>query len=239
MNNVKDLDLHLYAGKWFEIAKLPNPWQKQCYRSETSYYVDDRDISKGKLPQYDIVNVCFDENGNVIKTNNARARVANRRNKGVLKAKWEGLGEEQVMVVYDTDYINYSLEGDKDKKYMWILSRARNICENVIENLVVTAMSFGFDVESLEIVPNSVAPCPFQSEDLPRDQDDSFSPDIREKLKAGSELGAELGDITILKPAEFGADLLIPKYSKYVKSGFDIGRKINQQLIDTIYKKRL
>lgn len=229
MDNVSDLDLHMYAGKWYEIAKLPNPWQGKCHHSTTDYYVDDEDIEKGKVPELDIVSTCYNHKDQIIKRFNGHAYVPDAENTGALRSKWEGIPEEGWMVVYDTDYEHayYALEGDKDKKYLWILSRYPEMCENVLEQLIIRAMSLGFDVEPLEIVSGSIIDCPL-----------SYSPGIREKLGDVTRFANVAGDYAILKPAEYGAQLLIPKYAPLVKKGLEGGRKINKELIDKLYGKR-
>lgn len=160
MDGIQDLDLFMYAGKWYEIAKLPNPWQKECHHSITDYYVDDRPMAKGELPKVDIVSTCYGSEDQVVQTAKARGYVPDASHPGVLKTKWEMIPKETWLIVYDTDYVNYALEGDKDKKHLWVLSRSPEMCVNVMEQLVIRANSLGFDVEPLEIVPDSLVLCP-------------------------------------------------------------------------------
>jgi len=217
----------MYADKWYEIAKLPNPWQTKCHHSTTDYYVDDRGIEKGKIPKIDIVSTCFDENNEIIERFKGRAYVPDAKNKCMLRAKWKGIDGESWMVVYDTDYKYYALEGDKDKKYLWIFSRYPQICENVLEQLIIYAGNLGFNVEALEIAPGTVTECPL-----------AYSPGIRQRLGDVSRFANVAGEYTIIKPAEYGAQLLIPKYAPLVKRGFEGGRKINKELIEKLYGKR-
>jgi apolipoprotein D and lipocalin family protein len=52
MTPVPTLDLQRYAGAWYEIARLPNPFQKKCAHSVVVHY-SVRD--EGRL---DVVNEC-------------------------------------------------------------------------------------------------------------------------------------------------------------------------------------
>lgn len=54
---VGQVDLHRYAGLWYEIARIPNSFQKQCARGVTAEYTlgDDGEI--------DVVNRCYQEDG--------------------------------------------------------------------------------------------------------------------------------------------------------------------------------
>jgi len=177
MKGVRDLDLYMYAGKWYGMARNANPWQKDCTYAVTRYYVDDRDIKRGRTPKLDFESDCINSSGEVIKTSKARVRVPDRRNMGALKAKWENSLEETWMVVYDTDYVHYTIEGDKEKKYLWIMSRSPEMCIDMMRNLLVRAKELGFDIEGVEFAPDTLVDCPagyYENEDLPRDR--SYSP---------------------------------------------------------------
>lgn len=177
MKGVRDLDLYMYAGKWYEMARNANPWQKECTYAVTRYHVDDQDTKRGRTPRLDFESDCINSSGEVTRTFKARARVADRRNMGALKAKWENSPEETWMVVYDTDYTHYTIEGDKEKKHLWIMSRSPEMCIDMMKNLLVRAKELGFDIEGVEFAPDTLVDCPvghYENEDLPRDR--SYSP---------------------------------------------------------------
>ena len=182
MESIKDLDLYMYAGEWYEIARLPNPWQKNCTYALSKYYVDDSDKRskrKGKkeLPKLDLESDCINKSGEVINTFKGKAYVPNAKNTGALKAKWEMSPKESWMIVYDTDYTNYAFEGDDEKKYLWILSRSPEMCIDLMRGLLLRAKELGFDIENVEIAPETLIDCPvdyYENEDVPRDM--SYSP---------------------------------------------------------------
>lgn len=53
------VDLGRYTGLWYEIAKIPNRFQKQCVRGTTAEYTLRDD---GKIT---VVNRCFKEDGSL------------------------------------------------------------------------------------------------------------------------------------------------------------------------------
>jgi apolipoprotein D and lipocalin family protein len=53
------VDLKRYTGVWYEIARLPNRFQKQCARNVTATYVQRND---GRI---DVLNRCINEGGEV------------------------------------------------------------------------------------------------------------------------------------------------------------------------------
>lgn len=179
MEGVKDLDLYMYAGEWFEIGRNSNPWQKECTYAITRYYVDDQDreIRRKTTPELDFESDCINSSGEITKTSRARARIPDSRNMGALKAKWENSPKETWMIVYDTDYFHYTIEGDKEKKYLWIMSRSPEMCIDMMKNLLIKARQLGFDIEDVEFAPDTLVDCPagyYENEDSDRDM--SYSP---------------------------------------------------------------
>ena len=59
VTTVSEVDLERYVGLWYEIAKIPNRFQKQCARGTTATYELRED---GRL---DVVNRCVEENGEI------------------------------------------------------------------------------------------------------------------------------------------------------------------------------
>ena len=54
---VKRVELKRYAGKWYEISKIPNRFQRQCAGNTTAQYTIRDD---GRI---DVINRCQKENG--------------------------------------------------------------------------------------------------------------------------------------------------------------------------------
>ena len=58
---VSSVDLKQYSGKWFEIARYPNKFQKQCVGNTTATYTQK---TNGKI---EVVNECLKKDGTVDK----------------------------------------------------------------------------------------------------------------------------------------------------------------------------
>ena len=54
---VKYVDLKKYAGLWYEIAKIPNRFQKHCKSGTTAQY---KLLENGKI---EVINSCIEEDG--------------------------------------------------------------------------------------------------------------------------------------------------------------------------------
>jgi apolipoprotein D and lipocalin family protein len=147
---VPEVDLARYAGRWFEIARLPNSFQKDCAGETTAEYVllPDRQIR--------VVNSCVRPDGSVNRAE-GRARLAKADGPASrLKVRFApGFLSFLPMVWGDywildlTDDYGAVLVGEPSRKYLWILSRSRELDDVTYRRMVRTAVSQGFDVTRL------------------------------------------------------------------------------------------
>jgi apolipoprotein D and lipocalin family protein len=151
VQSIPTLDLARYAGRWHEVAKFPNRFQKECVRETVADYV--------LLPEGDVrvVNSCVTASGSV-KRAEGRARLARPggpasqlkvrfapRFLSWLSAVW---GDYWVLDL--TEDYSAALVGSPDRKYLWILSRTPQLDAAVRERLERAAAAQGFDVALLE-----------------------------------------------------------------------------------------
>ena len=142
METEKDFDISRYLGQWYEIGKLPFPFEKDCYYAEAFYEWDEKN-------QYMLIrNSCLDKNRKVIRESLGRARVPDPNDKSKLKVKFFGPdawpGEGDYYVIY-TDYDNYSIVGDSERRFLWILSRTKKIPKEDVPMLLFKVKDAGYD----------------------------------------------------------------------------------------------
>lgn len=150
---VEFVDLERYAGLWYEIAKIPNRFQKKCSGGATALYTLRED---GKI---DVVNRCNDKNGKTIeakglakvvdKISNARLKVSFVKFLG-FRMFWGdywvlGLGDEY----------EYAIVGTPNRKYGWILSRQPSLPQDVIHRLFQELRQQGYDPDDFEMSTGS------------------------------------------------------------------------------------
>lgn len=146
---VRNLDPTKYAGRWFEISRLPNRFQNKCAGDVTANYQ--------LRPQggFTVVNRCRDHSG---KTTDAEgvARVVDGQPPSVLQVRFAPSflsllpfvwGDYQVIALDDEH--TYSVVGTVDRKYLWVLSRTPVMDPDRYERLVAMAKDQGFDVSKL------------------------------------------------------------------------------------------
>jgi apolipoprotein D and lipocalin family protein len=147
---VASVDLSRYAGRWYEIARYPNVFQKSCSGDVTATY-EPKD--NGRLR---VVNRCARADGTVNEAEGEARPVegaANARLKVRFAPAWLGAlpfvwGDYWVIGLAD-DY-RWALVGTPNRKYLWILSRTPQLTDSDWEAAVSRARENGFDTSRLQ-----------------------------------------------------------------------------------------
>ena len=149
LDTVDELDLEKYSGTWYEIARLPNNFEKNLICVTANYSIKDNSkvqvINKGHR----------EDNPSKLKESKGTAWVPDSDEPGRLKVSffWPFAGDYYVMQL-DPDY-KYSLVGSPTRKYLWILCRNKRLDGPTINKLMEYAAEQGFDVEQLEWIDQS------------------------------------------------------------------------------------
>jgi apolipoprotein D and lipocalin family protein len=156
LETVASVDLKRYAGKWFEIARYPNKFQKQCVGNTTATY---NFLPSGEI---EVINQCVKKDGTTIdakgkgrfadKTNNAKLEV--RFAPGFLSFLPNVWGDYWIIDL--DDQYNYAAVGDPKREYFWILSRQPEISDAVYQNILRRAEAKGFNPGKVVKTPQSV-----------------------------------------------------------------------------------
>lgn len=150
LETVPEVDLDRYQGKWYEIARLPNFFQRKCLGNVTAEYTRRDDGSIG------VRNACEVEGGKVDSVEGV-ARVAepghgNARLEvsflpGALRWIPFTWGDYWVIAL-DPGY-QYAVVGAPGRKYLWILARDPRMDEDTYRRLIDVAASQGFDTAAV------------------------------------------------------------------------------------------
>jgi lipocalin/uncharacterized protein YbjT (DUF2867 family)/ligand-binding SRPBCC domain-containing protein len=148
------VDLDRYAGDWFEIARFPNRFQRQCVGDVRATYARRPD---GRV---DVVNRCRTAEGET----EARgvARIVDERTFAKLKVRFAPAWLSWLPMVWGDYWIiglapdySWAVVGDQDRDYLWILARAPHLDDASTAVAQAAARDNGFDVTRL--VPTSQA----------------------------------------------------------------------------------
>lgn len=144
IQTVPYVDLKKYAGKWYEIASFPQPFQKGCNCTTAEYTLSD----KG----YVIVENRCNKDSVTGKLSYIKGKAFVEKNSGNAKLKvqffWPFRGKYWIIDLAD-DY-TCSVVSHPNKKYLWILSRTPKMDENVYEEIISKLKSKGFDISKLQ-----------------------------------------------------------------------------------------
>jgi apolipoprotein D and lipocalin family protein len=145
---VDRVDLRRYAGRWYEIARYPNRFQRDCKSDTTAEYVL-RD--NGKIQ---VINACRKEDG-TITTARGTARVVDTTTNSKLKVTffWPFYGNYWIIGL-STNY-DYAIVGEPNRKYLWILSRTPNMDEGTYGQILEQIRSAGYDPARLQRTQHS------------------------------------------------------------------------------------
>jgi len=148
---VPAMDITRYEGKWFEIARLPNSFQRDCMGSVTAQY---EPLSNGMIS---VVNSCRKADGTIDHTSGvARADRADPAATAKLQVRFAPAWLSWVpfvwgqywVVVLDPDY-RYAVVSAPDRKYLWILSRTPIMEVATYDALLSRVAAMGFDTSQL------------------------------------------------------------------------------------------
>jgi apolipoprotein D and lipocalin family protein len=121
LQTVPEVDLQRYLGKWYEIASIPQYFQRQCVGDAMAEYAQaGADIA--------VTNSCRTENGER-SVAQGRARVVDAASRAKLEVTFVKLfgwlyllGGDYWVIDLAADY-RYAVVGHPDRDYAWILSR--------------------------------------------------------------------------------------------------------------------
>ncbi|MGE8410342.1 MAG: lipocalin family protein [Pseudomonas sp.] len=146
---VDHVDLKRYQGKWFELARLPMYFQRDCAQSEAHYNLR-ADGSVG------VLNRCLTLDGEWQEASgSATAQVPGKTDKlWVEFDNWfsrilPGVAKGDYWVLYIGDDYQTALVGNPDRKYLWLLSRTPTVPAVVREGLLAKARQQGYDTTRL------------------------------------------------------------------------------------------
>lgn len=147
---VDEVDLERFQGRWYEIALLPNFFQRRCVAGTNANYA----LRPDGLIQ--VVNRCQQHDGRWLGITGAARPASDHVNNNALEVRfaprWLAAlpfvwGDFRVMAL-GADY-DYALVGARNRRYLWILARSPELDEETFDRLRRNAAEQGFPVERL------------------------------------------------------------------------------------------
>ena len=140
---VEKVDIEKYAGQWYEIARLPNSFEKGLQCVTATYTLK-------KNNKIEVLNQGY-SNKDTEKLSRAKGRawVPDPEFPGRLKVSffWPFAGNYYIISL-DEEY-NYALVGDPSRKYLWVLSRSKVMDDTIYDGLLKIARTNGFNIDNI------------------------------------------------------------------------------------------
>ena len=145
---VASVDVERYMGLWYEIARYPTSFQKNCEGTTAEYTLRD----DGKV---NVLNTCrFGTKDGEPRSAEAVARVMEGSNGARIFVNFAPIplpaGRGNYWIIYlDEDY-QHALVGEPSGRFLWMLSRTPTVTPEVREALNAAAIAAGYDLSMLK-----------------------------------------------------------------------------------------
>lgn len=152
VNAVAQVDLERYMGTWYEQASFPMYFQRKCVANTAATYRlrEDRRV--------DVHNRCEQRDGSSLDARGVAKSVDGSTSKLKVRFAPEALSflpfvwGDYWVIALDKNY-QWSVVGSPSRKYLWILSRDKNLSPETFIELVNIAKAQGFDTTRLVRTP--------------------------------------------------------------------------------------
>ena len=144
---VPHVDLQSYLGTWYEIARFPNSFQKDCVGTTAEYSLRSDGIIK-------VVNRCHLKTlDGAIDEAVGKATVADKLSNAKLKVQffWPFKGDYWIIDLGEN--YQYAVVSEPKRKFLWILSRTPQMESWQFQEITSRLLEHGFNLDKLIITP--------------------------------------------------------------------------------------
>jgi apolipoprotein D and lipocalin family protein len=152
VESVSSVNLDLFIGSWYEIASIPQFFQKNCAKNTVANY------SLDEHGGINVVNTCTKADGQFISAN-GKAKVFDQTTNAKLSVTFFKLGVwiypvpgNYWIIDLAPDY-RYAVIGDKNGTYGWILSRNPRMEESDLVSAMKALQKNGYDLCRFNLTP--------------------------------------------------------------------------------------
>lgn len=142
LSAVDKVDLNRYLGTWYEIASRPNRFQKGCVATKATYSLE-------KDNRIKILNECRNESlTGKPRSAEGHAWAVDDTNAKLKVTFFRPFTGDYWILELGANY-EYSVIGEPDGRYLWILSRTPKMDEKVYQGILDRLKSRGYDVSAV------------------------------------------------------------------------------------------
>jgi apolipoprotein D and lipocalin family protein len=145
VKTVESVDLNKYQGQWFEIAAIPQSFQKKCVKNTNANYSIEKSTGYVK-----VLNICTEADGK-LRQADGRARIEDTKSNAKLKVTFVKLfdwvfsfGGDYWILALEKNY-QWVVVGNPTMEYGWILARKPSMTLADLKLADVNLKANGYD----------------------------------------------------------------------------------------------
>lgn len=139
---LENFDVNRYLGTWYEIARFDFRFERDIDNVSAQY-------SLNKDGNVNVLNSGYKYKKEKWEKANGRAKFRGSKDIAALKVSFFGPFYAAYNVIALDENYKYALVAGKNLKYLWILSRTKDIPEEIKTNYLKIAQQIGYDTSKL------------------------------------------------------------------------------------------
>jgi apolipoprotein D and lipocalin family protein len=144
---VAGVDLARYAGRWYEVASLPNRFQAQCVADTQAQY-------RATGDDIEVTNRCRRADGGVESVTGVAKVVAGSANAKLRVSFFRPFYGDYWVLALAPDY-RWALVGEPGRQFGWVLSRTPQLAPADLEAALARADTLGFARAAFKRTPQT------------------------------------------------------------------------------------
>lgn len=144
---VPKVDIHRYLGTWYEIARFPNSFERNCVGVTATYSLRE----DGLIKVYNQARL-FRHDGKESSIT-GKAKIVDSVSNAKLRVSFFGPFYADYWIIALGDDYQYAVVSEPSRKFLWILSRTPHMDIALYQQILTELPRQGFDATRLELTP--------------------------------------------------------------------------------------
>lgn len=141
------VDLAAYMGKWYEIVRLPNRFQRDCVSDTQASYTLERDTVA-------VVNRCRDKSGEIERADGVAHAVDGSSNAKLRVSFFRPFYGDYWILAFGPAR-QWVLVGEPSRDNAWVLARSPQLPSPQLDAALIRATKLGFDRAAFQRTPQT------------------------------------------------------------------------------------
>lgn len=142
LTTVEAVDVERYLGRWYEIARLPTSFQKECEAVTATYSKRDDGLIR-------VVNTCGAIAGSRAREAVGKAKIVDAATNAKLKVSFFGPFWGDYWIIDLKEDYSRAIVGEPSGRYLWVLARDPKLGEEERAALTAELEAFGYNTAAL------------------------------------------------------------------------------------------